>query len=50
MLTVSEIQPYLVQQTAQVQLHGKLIVLKPGVHFSPGVGGSVQVVVNPNCN
>jgi len=49
-LTIGEIQPYLVQQTAQVQMHGKRIVLKPGVYFSPGVGGRVQVVVNPNCN
>jgi hypothetical protein len=49
-LTIGEIQPYLVQQTAQVQMQSKRIVLKPGVRFSPGVGGRVQVVVNPNCN
>ncbi len=49
-LTIGEIQPYLVQQTAQVQMQSKRIVLKPGVHFSPGAGGRVQVVVNPNCN
>ncbi|MCY7357829.1 MAG: hypothetical protein LH609_10240 [Rudanella sp.] len=32
-----------------VGMHSRRVVLKPGVRFSPGAGGRVQVTANVNC-
>ncbi len=49
LFTLGELGPYQVQQSATVVLRSKRIVLKPGVRFSPGVGGRVHLTNNPNC-
>jgi len=48
-LTVGEFNPYFAGQSANVGMHSRRVVLKPGVRFSPGAGGRVQVTANANC-
>lgn len=48
-LTVGEFNTYFTGQSATVSMYAKRVVVKPGVRFSPGAGGRVQVTINPNC-
>lgn len=50
LFTLGELGPYQVQQSANVVIVSKRIVLRPGVRFSPGAGGRVQLTNNPNCD